>query len=120
VPWLIDAHSGKGADQNDDADPSRAIGAHPGPPGHRITQLRSGFTHPVEVRLLSVEEFFRSQDGLSVGERDRDLMDKHHSTTRTAPALSFSSRTRPRNDSLPRRDQDEPEVLLLNRAADLR
>jgi hypothetical protein len=25
VPWLIDAHSGKGEDQNDDADPSRAI-----------------------------------------------------------------------------------------------
>jgi hypothetical protein len=25
VPWLIDAHSGKGEDQNDDADPSKAM-----------------------------------------------------------------------------------------------
>jgi hypothetical protein len=25
VPWLIDAHSGKGEDQSDDADPSKAL-----------------------------------------------------------------------------------------------
>jgi hypothetical protein len=25
IPWLIDAHSGKGEDQSDDADPSRAM-----------------------------------------------------------------------------------------------
>ena len=29
-PWLIDAHSGKGEDQGDDADPSRPCAARPG------------------------------------------------------------------------------------------
>jgi hypothetical protein len=33
IPWLIDAHSGKGEDQDDDADPTRAMRGASGAPG---------------------------------------------------------------------------------------
>lgn len=101
VPWLIDAHSGKGEDQSDEADPTRAMRGASGAAGaadyllslryadgtFATTRRLSGKGRFVNLEPLTVD--YSPEDGyVLVGERKTALANSTWDLIRTTGALT--------------------------------